>query len=96
MLRNHVVDCARIELAIIGLRARAFSIVGSNPDEPRRNRTSNRQIKSLLLYRLSYGPSNKMAARMGFEPMISCVTGKRPLQTGPTRREESGRRDLNP
>ena len=38
--------------------------------------------KSRVAYQLTDEP--KMAGRMGLEPMISCVTGRCPNQTGPT------------
>ena len=40
-----------------------------------RTRTYDLTVNSRALYRLSYGAI--MAVRTGFEPVISCVTGKR-------------------
>ena len=45
-----------------------------------RNRTTDTQIFSLLLYRLSYRGKNMMATRKGLEPSTSNVTGWRSNQ----------------
>src|SRR5690554_213235 len=50
----------------------------------RRNRTADTRLFRPLLYRLSYR-ATIMAVRTGFEPAISCVTGRHvnPYTTGP-------------
>ena len=59
-----------------------------------RNRTTDTEIFSLLLYRLSY--QGRMATRMGFEPTTSSVTGWHSNHLNYRAIEWWALRDLNP